>query len=186
VAPSERTILQGILPFNQTLLLRQLLLFAFSGQKTGLILSGRFRRWFFCGRREKPMWEVRSQRGKAVSSPGYSGIAQCTGTRSYLEPNSGSLQKPIEGVYSLLEKIEDRSRIGEKTAQNHVETAVRAYLEPIRNRMHEPIEGLSRQFCRGFIKGRGSQTESNRAQQHQATQNHKKVHTALHGNTKHP
>jgi len=35
-----------------------------------------------------------------------------------LEPNSGSLHVPIEGAYRIAEKIEDRSRIGEKTGQN--------------------------------------------------------------------
>ena len=40
---------------------------------------------------------------------------------SYLEPISGSLQKPIEGLPSLLKKIEDRSRIDEKHNQKHVE-----------------------------------------------------------------
>jgi len=51
----------------------------------------------FCGRRIKPMWEVKSQRGIAVSCSGYSENAQRKGTPSYLEPNSDSLQKPIEG-----------------------------------------------------------------------------------------
>jgi hypothetical protein len=36
---------------------------------------------------------------------------------AYLQPNSGSLQKPIEG---LPEKIEDRSAIGAFSNQNHV------------------------------------------------------------------
>jgi len=58
------------------------------------------------------------QRGSLTQFSGYSVKAQCTGARSYLEPNSGSLQKPIEG---LSKKIEDRGAIGTKTAQNHAE-----------------------------------------------------------------
>ena len=80
--------------------------------------------------------------------------AHCTGNPSYLEPISGSLHVPIEGVYPAAEKIEDRSRIGEKQRQNHAENAARTYLERIRNRMHVPIEGLSSfnvtVFCDGL------------------------------------
>jgi len=67
--------------------------------------------------------------------------AQCTGKQSYLEPNSGSLHVPIEGVYRATEKTEDRVTIGEKRSQNHAEND--AYLEPNRNRMQKPIEGSS-------------------------------------------
>ena len=74
-----------------------------------------------------------SQRGCSFSFGAISAKAQCTGKwRSYLEPNSGSMQKPIEG----------RGRIGAERNQNHAETAV--YLEPNRNGMHVPIEGRSR------------------------------------------
>ena len=69
---------------------------------------------------------------------------------SYLEPNSGSLHVPIEGVYSAAEKTEGRVAIGEKTGQNHVEKQSRAYLERIRNSMHEPIEGRSAQYVHGL------------------------------------
>ena len=62
--------------------------------------------------------------------------------RLYLAPISGSMHVSIEGVYGTTEKIEDRSRIGETTLQNHVENAVRTYLDRIRNRMQKPIEGL--------------------------------------------
>jgi hypothetical protein len=73
------------------------------------------------------------QRGNSILFRASSAIARCTGKwRSYLEPNSGSLQKPIEG----------RGRIETKRNQNHAET--RVYLEPNRNGMHEPIEGRSR------------------------------------------
>jgi hypothetical protein len=50
----------------------------------------------------------------------------------------------MEGVYRTAEKIEGRSRIGEKSGQNHVKNreAARTYLEPIRNGMQKPIEGL--------------------------------------------
>jgi len=58
-----------------------------------------------------------------------------------LEPNSGSMHVPIEGVYRVTEKIEDRSRIDFFRSQWHVEKATRAYLERIRNRMQKPIEG---------------------------------------------
>jgi hypothetical protein len=50
---------------------------------------------------------------------GYSDQTHCTGNPAYLEPNSGSLQKPIEGVYQ--KKIEDRSRIGCSVNQKHAE-----------------------------------------------------------------
>ena len=50
---------------------------------------------------------------------GYSAKAQCTGNPAYLEPNSQSLQKPIEGVYQ--KKIEDKSRIGCSVNQKHAE-----------------------------------------------------------------
>jgi hypothetical protein len=73
---------------------------------------------------------------------GYSETAQCIGKLSYLEPISGSLHVPIEGVYCTAEKIEDRSRIGDKHNQKHVENAARAYLDRIRNGMQKPIEGL--------------------------------------------
>ena len=76
---------------------------------------------------------------------GYSKSAHCIGMPSYLEPNSGSLHVPIEGVYlAIAEKIEDRSRIGIFRSQWHVGKAARVYLERIRNRMHKPVEGLSR------------------------------------------
>jgi hypothetical protein len=39
------------------------------------------------------------QRSSVGFDMGYSETAQYIGTRSYLEPNSGSLQKTIEGVY---------------------------------------------------------------------------------------
>jgi len=55
---------------------------------------------------------------------------------------------PIEGVYCVAEKIEEEVAIGEKTAQNNVET--RVYLEPNRNRMHKPIEGSLAQRPRRF------------------------------------
>ena len=83
-----------------------------------------------------------SQKGSLTSFRASSAKAHCTGKQpSYLTPNSGSLHVPIEGVYCVAEKIEEEFAIGEKTAQNNVET--RVYLERIRNRMHEPIEGLS-------------------------------------------
>ena len=83
------------------------------------------------------------ERGRLRQFAGYSETAQCTGMPAYLEPISGSLHVPIEGVYSATEKIEDKVAIGEKRNQNHAEKQRQAYLEPIRNRMHEPIEGLS-------------------------------------------
>ena len=75
---------------------------------------------------------------------GYSEKAQCTGNLpSYLEPNSGSLHVPIEGIYRVTEKIEGRSAIGVKTAQKYVENRRRTYLQPNRNTMQKPIGGLS-------------------------------------------
>ena len=75
---------------------------------------------------------------------GYSEKAQCTGNLpSYLEPNSGSLHVPIEGVYRVTEKIEGRSAIGAETAQKYVENRRRTYLQPNRNTMQKPVGGLS-------------------------------------------
>jgi len=62
-----------------------------------------------------------------------------TGKPAYLEPNSGSLHVPIEGVYRVTEKIEDRSAIGAETTQKHVENRRRS----IRNTMQKPVGGLS-------------------------------------------
>ena len=73
-----------------------------------------------------------------------------TAHNAYLEPISGSMQKPIEGVYPPAEKIEDRSAIGEKHNQNNVKNTARAYLERIRNSMQKPIEGRSRATPRRF------------------------------------
>ena len=81
------------------------------------------------------------QRGGLTRNTGYSATAHCTGTRSYLEPISQSLHVPIEGVYRVAEKREDRSAIGGKHNQNYVENAARTYLERIRNGMQKPIEG---------------------------------------------
>jgi hypothetical protein len=41
-----------------------------------------------------------SQKASLNQVTGYSTYAHCIGKPSYLEPNSGSLQKPIEGVYA--------------------------------------------------------------------------------------
>src|SRR4030065_2535435 len=72
------------------------------------------------------------QRGSLTHDTGYSKTVYCTGKSSYLEPISGSMQKPIEGEVA----------IGEKHNKNQDEKAARTYLERIRNRMNEPIEGL--------------------------------------------
>ena len=74
---------------------------------------------------------------------GHSDKAQHNGKPSYLEPISGSMQKPIEGVY----------RIGVFRCQNHVEEVARVYLERIRNRMHKPIEGLLVPIFGALYKG---------------------------------
>ena len=115
---------------------------------------------------------------------GYYRKAQLIGKPSYLEPISGSLHVPIEGVYSTAERREDRSRIGEKTAQNHVENQEqpRTYLERIRNRMHEPIEGLSSQVLQRLIKREGV---SRREQQSKA-KTHTKAHRRTLSNRKDP
>ena len=62
---------------------------------------------------------------------------------AYLEPNSGSLHVPIEGVYRVTEKIEGRSAIGAETAQKYVENRRRTYLQPNRNTLQKPVGGLS-------------------------------------------
>ena len=72
-----------------------------------------------------------------------------------MEPNSGSMHVPIEGVYSATEKIEDRVANGEKHNQKHVEKQRQAYLEPNRNGMQKPIEGLLAQSFTRLIKRRG-------------------------------
>ena len=94
-----------------------------------------------------------SQRGKAVSSPGYSEEAHCTGkTPSYLEPISQSMHRTIEeGVCPR--KIEDRSRIGAFRSQWHVEKPRQAYLQPISGSMLKPIEGLLAQYRGALNKG---------------------------------
>jgi hypothetical protein len=66
-----------------------------------------------------------NQKGSSCQFSGYSTTAQFIGKPpSYLEPNSQSMHRTIEGVYPAAEKIEDRVAIGAKTAQNHVENAV--------------------------------------------------------------
>jgi membrane-bound lytic murein transglycosylase MltF len=95
------------------------------------------------------------QRGSLTHDTGYSTKAQCTGKQSYLEPNSGSLHVPIEGVYRITEKTEDRVTIEEKHNQNHAENAARTYLERIRNRMQKPIEGLFSLYVAALNKGGG-------------------------------
>jgi len=84
------------------------------------------------------------QRGSSCQFSGYYTKAQCTGKPpSYLEPNSQSMHRTIEGDYPAAEKIEDRVTIGEKSNQNHVEKPRRTYLDRIRNSMQKPIEGSS-------------------------------------------
>jgi len=99
-----------------------------------------------------------NQRGSSCHFSGYSEKAHCTGKRSYLEPISGSLHVPIEGVYSAAEKIEDRVTIGEKHSQNHAENAARTYLERIRNSMQKPIEGIHAQSFTALTKGEQAQS----------------------------
>jgi hypothetical protein len=98
------------------------------------------------------------QRGSLNGKSGYSVKAHCIGKQSYLEPISGSLHVPIEGVYRATEKTEDRVTIGEKRNQNHVENTARTYLERIRNRMQKPIEGLPTQPFTALNKGEQAQS----------------------------
>ena len=60
-----------------------------------------------------------SQQGSLSHVLGYSVIAHCIGKPSYLEPISGSMQKPVEG--SAWKKIEDMVAIGSFVNQKHVE-----------------------------------------------------------------
>jgi len=60
---------------------------------------------------------------------GYSDTAQCIGTRSYLEPNSGSLHVPIEGVYRVTEKIEGRSLLEKNTTKEEINAAFKKAAE---------------------------------------------------------
>jgi hypothetical protein len=73
---------------------------------------------------------------------GYSKKAQISGKPSYLEPNSGSLHVPIEGVYRIAEKIEDRSRIGEKHNQKHGEKAAQPCLPALQRNPQHPQNHL--------------------------------------------
>ena len=86
-----------------------------------------------------------SQRSRLISFRANSAKAKCTGKPAYLEPISGSMHVPIEGVYRTAEKIEERVAIEEKSNRNHVESQkqTRTYLERIRNSMQKPIEGRS-------------------------------------------
>jgi hypothetical protein len=59
-----------------------------------------------------------SQRASLNQVTGYSEKAQCTGKPAYLEPISGSLQKPVGG---LSEKTGEGVAIGAETRQKHVE-----------------------------------------------------------------
>ena len=96
-----------------------------------------------------------NQRSKLFLIRANSAKAHCTGKPPYLEPISQSMHVPVEGVYCIAEKIEDRSRIGEKHSQNHVEKQRRTYLERIRNRMQKPVEGLLRVFLLRLYKREG-------------------------------
>jgi hypothetical protein len=115
---------------------------------------GRFRRGFLAERINQ-MFMVgggERQRGKAVSRPGYSEKAQCTGMPSYLEPISQSMHRTIEeGVCP--KKIEDRSHIDAFRSQWHVEKPRQAYLQPISGPMQKPIEGLLAQYRGALNKG---------------------------------
>ena len=134
-----------------------------------------------------------NQRRSLAHETGYSKKAQCTGKPSFLKPNSQSLQKTYRGglyVSTLpLKKIEDRSAIGEKHNQNHVENQRQRqiYLERIRNRMQKPIEGLSSPCCLLYIRGaivftstRVHPTTGSSANRNQ------KVHRSAHGNQQQP
>jgi hypothetical protein len=120
---------------------------------------------------------------------GYSKSAHCIGMPSYLEPNSGSMHVPIEGVYRATEKTEDRVAIGEKHNQNHAENTAQTYLEPIRNRMQKPIEGLLVPIFGAINKGGGLSrraTEQPFIQQPESTKNCTPHSTATRGNRKDP
>jgi hypothetical protein len=62
-----------------------------------------------------------TQQTSLNSSTGYSDKAKGTGKPAYLEPNSNSMQKPIEGAIRVCfaETIEDRARIGCTVNQKH-------------------------------------------------------------------
>ena len=95
------------------------------------------------------------QRSSLTHDTGYSEKAQCTGNKSsYLEPNSGSLQKIVE----------DRSRIAGFLSQYMLENAVRTYLKRIRKTMQKPIEGVDDVSFSALNKG----GVSNREQQNTA------------------
>jgi hypothetical protein len=83
-----------------------------------------------------------SQRSSLTSFGASSAKAQCKGKPAYLQPNSQSMHRTIEGVYPAAENIEDRSAIGEEHNQNNVEKQTRTYLERISNSMYVPVEGL--------------------------------------------
>ena len=106
---------------------------------------GWFRRGFFYGNRENrhEAWEGEESKRQPYNFSGYSATAQRTGKPSYLEPTSQSMQKTVEGVYSI--------RVFR--SQWHVEKAVRVYLERIRDSLQKPIEGLSSLYVDALNKG---------------------------------
>ncbi len=75
-----------------------------------------------------------SQQGRLSHISGCSANAYSIGKPSYLEPNSNSLQKSIEGVLWLL---------AFSAVNGMLEKPRRTYLEPNSNRMQKPVEGLS-------------------------------------------
>ena len=66
------------------------------------------------------------QRSSVGFDTGYSEKAHCIGKPAYLEPNSNSMQKPIEGSILLLKNVEDRSAIGGSRNQKHAEKTERS------------------------------------------------------------
>ena len=68
------------------------------------------------------------ERGSLTQFSGYSVNAQCNGKRSYLEPISGSMQKPIEGLltqsFSALSKGGGLSHRAQQTSIFMLETFI--------------------------------------------------------------
>ena len=85
-----------------------------------------------------------NQRGSIIHDTGYSEKAQCTGNqRSYLEPITNSMHEPIEGVYRVTKKIEDRSRIGCRVNQKQRRRLIKR--EGVSNREQQNTESAYNQ-----------------------------------------
>jgi hypothetical protein len=76
--------------------------------------------------------------------------AQCTGKPpSYLEPNSGSMHVPIEGVYRAAEKLEGRSLLATASTKSMLSALNKGGIDKNRTTVHTPklLNECCRQYC---------------------------------------